>query len=257
MSVYKELWHRNLVKLSTACSSVDFQGNEFKALVYEFMPKGSLESWLHPFPNALGNGVEDDLRILSFLQRVNISIDVASAPEYLHHHCQTPIVQHDLKPNNVLLDNDMTAHVSDFGATIYLSFVEYAMRDKVSTYGDIYSYGILLLEMFTGKRPTAEMFNDGLGLHNFVFTALPERISEVVDPLFVAGGGGEEEEEITNEDIYILADIKKDQLQDSLTEMLRIGVASSVESHRERRKLCDVLKELQLVRGLLLVSAIK
>ncbi|XP_022766231.1 putative receptor-like protein kinase At3g47110 [Durio zibethinus] len=140
---------------------------------------------------------------------------------------------------------------------IYLSFVEYGMGGKVSTYGDIYSYGILLLEMFTGKRPTDEMFKDGLDLHNFVKTALPERISEVVDPLFVAGGGGKEEEEITNEDIYILADIKKDQLQDSLTEILRIGVACSVESPKERMKLSDVLKELQLVRGLLLGSTVK
>lgn len=108
--------HRNLVKLLTACSSVDYQGNEFKALVYEYMPNGSLESWLHPFTNAAGNdGMEDDLRILRLLQRVNIAIDVASALEYLHHHGQKPIVHRDLKPSNILLDNDMTANVCDFG----------------------------------------------------------------------------------------------------------------------------------------------
>ncbi|XP_022765843.1 probable LRR receptor-like serine/threonine-protein kinase At3g47570 [Durio zibethinus] len=128
--------HRNLVKLLTACSSVDFQGNEFKALVYEFMPNGSLESWLHPFPNAGGNGVEDDLRILSHLQRVNIAIDVASALEYLHHHCQTPIVHRDLKPSNILLDNDMTAHVSDFGlANFILEATERSHPNQSSSAG--------------------------------------------------------------------------------------------------------------------------
>ncbi|XWS55545.1 hypothetical protein CRYUN_Cryun09bG0009300 [Craigia yunnanensis] len=131
------------------------------------------------------------------------------------------------------------------------------MGSMVSTYGDTYSYGILLLEMFTGKRPTDEMFKDGLNLHNFVKTALPERISEVLDPLVVPGGEGEEEEEITNEGICILVDITKDQLQDSLTEILRIGLACSVESPRERMKLRNVIKELQLIRGVLLGSAIK
>lgn len=81
----------------------------------EFMPNGNLESWLHPVPNAGGNGSEYDLRILSLPQRLNIAIDVASALEYLHHRCQKPIVHRDLKPSNILLDYDMTAHVSDFG----------------------------------------------------------------------------------------------------------------------------------------------
>ena len=88
-------------------------------------------------------------------------------------------------------------------------------------------------------------------------TTLHKRISEVVHPLFVAGSKGEEEE-IRNEDICILVDIKKDQLQDSLTGRLRIGAASSVESPRERMKPSHVIiKELQLVKGLLLGSAIK
>jgi serine/threonine protein kinase len=53
----------------------------------------------------------------------------------------------------------------------------------VSTYGDVYSFGILLLEMFTGKRPTDDMFQDGLNLHNYVEIALPGRVTEVVDPM--------------------------------------------------------------------------
>ncbi|XP_059667960.1 putative receptor-like protein kinase At3g47110 isoform X2 [Cornus florida] len=64
----RNIRHRNLLKILTACSSIDFQGNDFKALVYEFMPNGSLESWLHPNPRA--EVLNDDLRILGLLQRV-------------------------------------------------------------------------------------------------------------------------------------------------------------------------------------------
>jgi serine/threonine protein kinase len=56
------------------------------------------------------------------------------------------------------------------------------MGSKVSTYGDVYSYGTLLLEMITGKRPTDSMFEDGIGLHNYVKMALPDRVLQVADP---------------------------------------------------------------------------
>ena len=57
------------------------------------------------------------------------------------------------------------------------------MGGELSTEGDVYSYGILVLEMFTGKRPTNNMFKDGLNLHNFVKMALPKRLVQVVDPM--------------------------------------------------------------------------
>ncbi|CAL5409508.1 unnamed protein product [Camellia sinensis] len=77
---------RNLLKILSACSSVDFQGNEFKALVYEFMANGSLEKWLH-HDGIENNGQEEESRNLKLIQRVNIAIDVASAIECLHCHC--------------------------------------------------------------------------------------------------------------------------------------------------------------------------
>lgn len=63
------------------------------------------------------------------------------------------------------------------------------MGSEVSTYGDVYSFGILLLEMFTGKKPTDNMFSDGLNFHNFVKLNLPERVTEIADAvLFLQGG---------------------------------------------------------------------
>jgi hypothetical protein len=95
----RNLRHRNLVEIITSCSNVNF-----KSLVMEFMSNGSLEKWLYSNNHCLG-----------FLQRLNIMIDVASALEYLHHGSSTPVVHCDLKPSNVLLDENMVAHVGDFG----------------------------------------------------------------------------------------------------------------------------------------------
>ncbi|XP_041025328.1 receptor kinase-like protein Xa21, partial [Juglans microcarpa x Juglans regia] len=91
--------HRNLVKIISACNSIDF-----KAIVLEYMPNGSLETWLY-----------SDDHFLSMLQRLNIMIDVATALEYLHFGYSKTIVHCDLKPNNILLDEDIVTHVADFG----------------------------------------------------------------------------------------------------------------------------------------------
>ncbi|PQQ13695.1 putative receptor-like protein kinase [Prunus yedoensis var. nudiflora] len=181
----RNIKHRNLVEIITACSSVDF------------------------------HDVREAPESLNLDQRLEIAIDVACALNYLHNHCETPIVHCDLKPSNVLLDNEMTGHVSDFGLARFLSqetginvsnshtssigikgtvgyaAPEYGMGSDVSTNGDVYSFGILLLEMFAGKRPTDDMFNGDLNLHTYVKMAFPNRIMEIVDSTLFEGGTNE------------------------------------------------------------------
>ena len=108
-NVLKRIRHRNLINVITLCSTIDYSGKEFKALIFEYMPNGSLEKWIHPeTPLNLG-------------ERINIAMDVAYALDYLHNHCVPALVHCDLKPSNILLDYDMTAHVADFGLTKFLN----------------------------------------------------------------------------------------------------------------------------------------
>lgn len=107
--------HRNLVKILIVCSSIDSSGVDFKALVFEFMPNGDLDKWLHHHLLEEGNH-----RVLNLSQRIDIAIDVACALEYLHFHKPVSVVHCDLKPSNILLDNEKVAHLGDFGLARFL-----------------------------------------------------------------------------------------------------------------------------------------
>lgn len=111
----KNTRHRNLVRVISMCSTFDPSGNEFKALVLEHMSNGSLESWLHPVPENHGSK-----RPLNLGLRIRIATDIAAALDYLHNRCMPPLIHCDLKPSNVLLDDDMCARVGDFGLSKFL-----------------------------------------------------------------------------------------------------------------------------------------
>ncbi|GAY66263.1 hypothetical protein CUMW_247360 [Citrus unshiu] len=150
--VLRNVRHRNLIKIISSCCNT-----HFKALVLEFMPNGSLEKWLYSHNY-----------FLDILERLNIMIDVGSALEYLHQgHSSTPVVHCDLKPSNILLDENMVA--------------QYGSEGIISTKCDVYSYGVLVMETFTRKKPTDEMFTGEISLRDWVKESLPHALIDVVD----------------------------------------------------------------------------
>ncbi|KAH9714585.1 protein kinase domain-containing protein [Citrus sinensis] len=233
----KSIRHRNLIKVISSCSN-----EEFKALVLEYMPHGSLEKYLY-----------SSNCILDIFQRLNIMIDVASTLEYLYFGHSAPIIHCDLKPSNVLLDDNMVAHLSDFSiaklltgddqsmtqtqtfATIGYMAPEYGREGRVSANGDVYSFGIMLMETFTGKKPTDEIFNEEMTLKQWVNDWLPISTMEVVDANL-----------LSPEDVHFVA---KEQC---VSFVFNLAMACTVESPEQRINAKEIVTKLLKIRGSLL-----
>ncbi|XP_060194010.1 probable LRR receptor-like serine/threonine-protein kinase At3g47570 isoform X2 [Lycium barbarum] len=178
--VLHNLRQMNLTKVITSCTNLDF-----KSLLLEYMPNGS-------------PGLHSDGYFLNMIQILDIMIDVASALEYLHHGYVTVVVHSDLKPRNVLLDERLVGHVSDFGLAKLLgegesiahtkTFAmmgyiapEYGIVGLVSVRCDVYSYGIMVMETFTRKRPYDEMFKENSSMRSWVYNSLHAAPEEIID----------------------------------------------------------------------------
>ncbi|CAL5335322.1 unnamed protein product [Camellia sinensis] len=161
IELLSRLHHRNLVSLVGYCDEEDEQ-----MLVYEFMPNGSLH-------DLLSAGSKESL---SFGRRLHIALDAAKGILYLHSEADPPVIHRDIKANNILLDSKFTAKVSDFGisrlapvadtsgiATAHVSTgvkgtpgyldPEYFSTHKLTEKSDVYSLGIVFLELLTGMQP--------------------------------------------------------------------------------------------------------
>ena len=120
------------------------------------------------------------------------------------------------------------------------------MGGKVTTKGDVYSYEILLLEMITGKRPADDTFIDGLSLHLFSKMALPEQVMEIVDSRLLLENSNEAPNSAENQIVL------KAKMSECLISLIKIGVACSAESPKERMDINNVVTELTIIKEVFL-----
>ncbi|KAJ6836252.1 putative LRR receptor-like serine/threonine-protein kinase [Iris pallida] len=238
--------HRNLVKIISTCSNL-----EFKALVLEFMPNLSLDKWLY-----------SQNQCLTLLQRINIMLDVSLGLDYLHHQHPHVIVHCDLKPSNILLDENMVGKISDFGiaklvlvdnnsttptnniGTIGYMAPEYGLTGGVTIKGDIYSFGILVLELITGKKPVDTMFSGELNLRHWVCNAYPTAMMEIVDDNILRI-------EFTNMQQH---SDRANILHRCLSSIIEVGLHCSRDLPNERILMRDVVPMLQEIKKGILVN---
>nr|TKW13969.1 hypothetical protein SEVIR_5G135900v2 [Setaria viridis] len=185
------LHHRNLVKLLGICVE-----ENARCLIYELIPNGSVESHLH--------GVDRETAPLDWNSRMKIALGAARALAYLHEDSSPCVIHRDFKSSNILLEHDFTPKVSDFGlartargegnqhistrvmGTFGYVAPEYAMTGHLLVKSDVYSYGVVLLELLTGRKPVD--MSQPAGQENLVAWARPLltnvlSLRQAVDPL--------------------------------------------------------------------------
>ncbi|XP_027088535.1 probable LRR receptor-like serine/threonine-protein kinase At3g47570 [Coffea arabica] len=180
--VLRNLRHRNLTKVISSCSNLEFK-------------------------------------------RLDILIDVACALQYLHCEYSTPVIHCDLKPSNVLLDQDMVAHLSDFGLTkVWVGRIGISkMR--------LYSFGIMLMEVFTRTNPNSEIFGEKLSLKSWVANSIPDGLAHVIDVNLL-----KESDESIGEKLSCIASIMK------------VALGCTMDSPKERSSIQDVLVALKKMK---------
>ncbi|KAK9706737.1 hypothetical protein RND81_07G148600 [Saponaria officinalis] len=178
--------HKNIVRLWCCCKTKDCE-----LLVYEYMINGSLGDLLHGPKGGL----------LDWPTRFRVALDAAEGLSYLHHDCVPPIVHRDIKSNNILLDGDFGAKVADFGVAKVVDSIgkgtksmsviagscgyiapEYAYTLRVNEKSDTYSFGVVILELVTGKRPVDPEYGEK-DLVKWVCTTMDQKgVDHVLDP---------------------------------------------------------------------------
>ncbi|KAH7662790.1 Non-specific serine/threonine protein kinase protein [Dioscorea alata] len=221
------LRHRNIVRL------LGYLHNDSETMfIYEYMPNGSLWEALH--------GKLAGRLLVDWVSRYNIATGIAQGMAYLHHDCHPPVIHRDVKSNNILLDANLDARIADFGLAKMLlrknetvsviagsyGYIapEYGYTLKVDQKSDIYSFGVVLMELVTGKRPVEPEFGEGQDIVGWVREKLSKR--EVEDVLDRSVGG------------------QCKHVQEEMMLVLRIAVLCSARLPKDRPSMRDVLTML-------------
>uniref|UniRef100_A0ACD5TU82 Uncharacterized protein n=1 Tax=Avena sativa TaxID=4498 RepID=A0ACD5TU82_AVESA len=223
------LRHRNVVRM------LGYVSNDVDTMVlYEYMAGGSLWEALH----GRGKGKQ----LVDWVSRYNVAAGVAAGLAYLHHDCRPLVIHRDVKSSNVLLDPNMEAKIADFGLARVMArpnetvsvvagsygyiAPEYGYTLKVDQKSDIYSFGVVLMELLTGRRPIEPDYGEScVDIVGWIRERL--RSNSGVEELLDAGIGG-----------------RVDHVREEMLLVLRIAVLCTAKSPKDRPTMRDVVTML-------------